>query len=92
MAKFKIGEIIEGQNFIYQTYRNGMEGKIISDLELNTGRQAWDGIITTKYRHEISWSDGTTTLQQPWYLRKKKPPKEIDWVKMCKLNQIGEIA
>jgi hypothetical protein len=25
-------------------------------------------------------------------LRKKKPPKKIDWVKMCKLNQIGEIA
>jgi hypothetical protein len=80
MATFKVGEIILGQNFIHETFRNNMEGEVISPLIYGEARQSADGAISKDWRHHIRWSDGSVTVQQPKYLKKKPPPPDVvEW-------------
>jgi hypothetical protein len=94
MSKFEIGEIVIGQHFVHSTCLNGVELEVVRGLEsrliefINRVPCVPQTLIGYGIRHPA----GYITHIEPYYLRKKKPPKEIDWVKMCKLNQIGEIA
>jgi hypothetical protein len=59
----------------------GLNAKDGSDYEIE-----FDGVKPKDY-------NGSFFACNNVHLKKKNPPEEkIDWVKMCKLNQIGEIA
>ena len=42
--------------------------------------------------YDIEWPDGMVAGCSADMLKKKKPPKKIDWVKMCNLDKLPEIA
>jgi hypothetical protein len=72
--QFKVGEVVIGQNFVFSTHRNGMEAEIIGGL---SEREGWDEVTLEYYAstcYEVLWADGRITIQEPHYLRRRKPP------------------
>lgn len=88
---FEVGQIVIGQNFKSSPERNGMEAEITGTLQNRASRHVHTGVITTAMRYELKWADGKEWAQEPHHLRKKKPPKEIDWVKMCNLKVLEAV-
>ena len=94
MSKFKVGEIVIGQNFIRQLYRNSAECEIIGGLQTRTSTITGTTEVTIGMKYKVKWSDGTITCQPEMYL-KKKPPEEASWEEIQKStgwNPAREIA
>lgn len=92
MAKFSVGEIAIGQNHTRSLECNGMECEIIGGLSLRKAINLHTLEKERKLFYRVAWADGMITCTSEHNLRKKKPPKEIDWVKLCKLDKVKEIA
>jgi hypothetical protein len=71
MSTFKVGEIAIGCNYITLPDRNGMECEIIEPLQLVTALECGRGVMTTKLRYGVRWTDGLESVTQPFALRKK---------------------
>ncbi len=84
--KFEIGEIAIIKNSYYGL--DGMETKITKDLSVKCTQLHPDGELM--YGH-IVHGEGVVRYALPSQLRKKKPPKEIDWVKMCNLKVLEAV-
>ena len=82
--KFQKGEIVTIQSISNPQF-NGLETEILEVLPLNLrGIQGYSCTI----------EPNPTLLARGWdesALRKKKPPKEIDWVKMCNLKVLEAV-
>lgn len=74
MDVFKVGEAVIGQNFIVSTELNGMEAEIIGGLTMRRGFDAVTLEFAETMCYEVMWATGAVSLQEPWYLRRRKPP------------------
>lgn len=89
---FKVGEIVVGQNHVYDTEYNGMEGQIVEGLET----RRW---VTERGEHGkgfvyvVEWATGERCATEPKNIRRKPPHKrEIDTVvswDICAWRPVG---
>lgn len=75
MSKFKVGDIIIGQNFIFNLSYNGLEGEVIAAEKIRRTRKRNTNEIDNVLSYLILWSNNNMTAQKEFNLR-KKPPKE----------------
>jgi hypothetical protein len=73
----KIGDIAIGCNFTFHTFRNGMECEIIGELKDRVSRNLNSGEERVLHCYKVAWSDGSSTVQEPHFLRPKDEPG--DW-------------
>lgn len=74
MSAFKIGEILIGQNLIFETQCNGMECEIIGGLSLRRWENRATKEIGMSPLYLVRWADGIISAQAPHELRRRKPP------------------
>ncbi len=85
--KFEIGEIAIIKNSV-----RGLDGRECEILSSLSPLRTVDD-FKVKPRHIVQIQGiSYKTVSEPCDLRKKKPPEEIDWVKMCNLDKLPEIA
>jgi hypothetical protein len=65
MRKFKVGDTAVGCNYFTLPDRNGMECKIIAQLQSTTAFEVRRGAYTTKPRYRVRWADGLESLARP---------------------------
>lgn len=77
MAKFKVGDICIGQNFIFDTECNGMECEIIGGYELREG--LWSGNLFPEkcYCYEVVWADGYICNAKEFNLKPRYDGNEL---------------
>jgi len=75
----KKGDIVIGQNFVHNKVYNGMEGEIVEDLRYRYWHIVSTGAGREGYAYKVLWANGNLYTQEPFQLRKKKPPnKDIE--------------
>lgn len=73
MDVFKVGEVVVGQHFIFDTHRNGMEGEIVVGLHMGTIPHRITG-TPIELGYGVRWADGDLRMAAPVNLRRRKPP------------------
>lgn len=65
MAKFKVGDLVVGQNFVTATELNGVEGIVITDLIWQTPKNC----TTPNWYYQVTWDDKHTSCVRPHKLK-----------------------
>lgn len=95
-GQFKVGEVLVGQHFVRDTYRNGQECTVIGKLKIRSWYMPKTGEIRSGVTYFVRWSDGHENCAWPEKLRRKQPPSgEQSILAMFKVSppkRIGEPA
>jgi single-stranded DNA-binding protein len=59
-----IGDLAEGRGFTRHTDRNGMQCKVIGDLEMREWQHE-DGSEGKGAAYRVKWTDGVVSVQEP---------------------------
>jgi hypothetical protein len=95
--KFKIGDLVIGQNFTFSIHRNGMEGQVVRHGPIMAAREMDGKAELADYR--ISWRDGLLSCCDEHNLRLLRPPEQPadedfrDWFDKTIVNPItGDVV
>lgn len=72
-GQFKVGEVLVGQNHIFDTSLNGMECTVVEGLEMRTSFATGVG-LEEGMAYVVEWADGRVWDCDPRNLRRKQPP------------------
>lgn len=86
MDTFEVGEVAIAQNLTYRPEKNGLEVIVRSRLYFANWISTSGNGFGEGWGYDVKWSDGDITFQEPWELRKRRPPQ--DWAKLCELDNI----
>lgn len=73
-GNFKVGEVLVGQNHIFEKHRNGMECTVIGSLKKCSGFFRGSGKVEFFDGYQVHWANGDVTNSKQKYLRRKQPP------------------
>jgi hypothetical protein len=89
-APFKVGEVVEGCNHIYDTHLNGMQCEITGGLAIRNGINPL-GVAQDASAYLVRWPSGIETNTEPRYLRRRKPPASHTGERMF-MQQMRDLA
>lgn len=96
MSNFKVGEVLVGHSFIFDTRYNGVECVVLQPAERVQSKHYTSGIMSSDAKHLVKWADGQVNYVRPRNLRRKQPPAGeqfiLDMFKLLQPKRIGEPA
>jgi hypothetical protein len=87
--RFEVGEVAITQHYLTLRY-NGLEVIVIGLPEWSKSRYKGGEICPETLLYPVQWPDGDKTWEPFWKLRKRRPPQ--DWITLCHLDEVGELA